>query len=160
MHYSRGRPVCFRLPGRIGNLRTNRTRLGGCVEFGVFAAMLLITSCGRGGSQSPATTPDVSHTYQVRGVVVEILRDALMIHHQAIDDYIGPHGQIVGMDPMVMRFQLAPDLRTDDFYVRDVLDFSFKDRRPQGHGFVIVEAHRLPPGTVLDFRAARPRQVR
>jgi Cu/Ag efflux protein CusF len=159
MNYSRGRAVCCRLLGRVGNLRTNQTRLGGCVVLGVLAAMLQITSCGRGGPQSTATTPDVSHTYQVRGVVVEILRDALMIHHQAIEDYIGPHGQVVGMDPMVMRFQLAPDLHTDDFHVGDVLDFSFEDR-PQGQGFVIVEAHGLSSETVLDFRAAHPRQGR
>ncbi|MGB7934707.1 MAG: hypothetical protein WCH04_21300 [Gammaproteobacteria bacterium] len=121
--------------------------------------MLLITGCGEGGSPSSTATPEVSHTYQVRGVVVEILPDALVIHHQAIDDYIAPHGQVVGMDPMAMHFQLAPDLHTDDFHVKDVLDFSYEDR-PQGQGFVIVEAHRVPPGTALDFRAARPREPR
>jgi hypothetical protein len=131
----------------------------GCLVLGVLSAMLLITGCGEGGSPSSTATPEVSHTYQVRGVVVEILPDALMIHHQAIDNYIGPHGQVVGMDPMVMRFQLAPALHTDDFHLKDVLDFSFEDR-PQGQGFVIVEAHRLPPGTALDFRAARPREPR
>jgi Cu/Ag efflux protein CusF len=121
--------------------------------------MLLITGCGQDDSPSPAATSEVSHTYQVRGVVVEVLPGALMIHHQAIDDYIGPQGQIIGMDPMVMRFQLAPKHRTDDFHARDVLEFSFEDR-PQGQGFVIVEAHRVPPGTALDFRAARPREPR
>jgi hypothetical protein len=134
-------------------------RHGGCLVRGVLSAILLITGCGEGGSPSSTATPEVSHTYQVRGVVVEILPDALMIHHQAIDNYIGPHGQVVGMDPMVMRFQLAPALHTDDFHLKDVLDFSFEDR-PQGQGFVIVEAHRLPPGTALDFRAARPREPR
>jgi hypothetical protein len=131
----------------------------GRLVLGVLSAMLLITGCGEGGSPSSTATPEVSHTYQVRGVVVEILQDAVMIHHQAIDDYIGPHGQVVGMDPMVMRFQLAPDLHTDDFHVKDVLDFSFEDR-PQGQGFVIVEAHMVAPGTALDFRAARPRDDR
>jgi hypothetical protein len=131
----------------------------GCLVLGVLSAMLLITGCGEGGSPSSTAIPEVSHTYQVRGVVVEILPDALMLHHQAIDDYIGLYDQVVGMDPMVMRFQLAPELHTDDFHVQDVLDFSFEER-PQGQGSVIVEAHRLPPGTALDFRAARPREAR
>jgi Cu/Ag efflux protein CusF len=125
----------------------------------MLASVLVIASCEGGDPQSPTATFEASHTYKVRGVVVEVLRDAVLIHHQAIDDYVGPDGQVVGMDPMVMRFQLSPGLRADNCHVGDVLDFSFEDR-PQGQGFVIVEAHKASRGTALDFQTARPPEGR
>ena len=143
--------------GWVGRLSPNRTRHSGFLVVGVLAPALLITSCDGGAPQSPASTSEAFHAYKVRGVVVEVTPKGLTIHHQAIDDYIGPEGQVVGMDPMAMRFHLSPELRADDFQVQDVLEFRFEDRS-HGQGRVIVEAQKLPPGTALDFRAAHPRK--
>jgi Cu/Ag efflux protein CusF len=119
------------------------------------AVTLIIAACEGRSPPAPADAADATRTYAARGVVLQVAGDALTIRHEAIDDFAGPDGRIVGMDPMAMRFHLAPRSAPATFKEGDKLAFRL-EVRPDEPRFVITEAHRLPPDTVFEFRAARP----
>ncbi|MGD2083058.1 MAG: copper-binding protein [Chromatiales bacterium] len=94
-------------------------------------------------------------SYTARGVVLEATDDALTVHHEAIDDFVGSDGRVIGMDPMAMRFRRGRGVGAGAVDEGDKIRFRF-DVRTDGHPYLITEARKLPPGTVMDFRAARP----
>lgn len=120
------------------------------------AVTLAIAACEGQSPPAPAAgATAATRTYAVRGEVLQVAGDALTIRHEPIDDFAGPDGRVVGMDTMAMRFHLAPQPPTATFKQGDKLAFRL-EVRPSEPRFVITDAHRLPPDTVLEFRAARP----
>jgi hypothetical protein len=107
---------------------------------------------GDGASQRGA---EAVRAYTTRGVVLEVGADAWVVHHEAIDNFVGRNGEVRGMDAMVMRFALGPDLRPEDVNQGEKLRFRF-EADPERRRYVITEARTLPPETVVHFRAARP----
>jgi hypothetical protein len=124
----------------------------------ILACLVCLTLAGTAcDGDSPSGEDELGPvpTYTTRGVVLEVAEDALVLHHEAIDDYARPNGQITGMDAMVMRFRLEPGIGSDEGGVGDKLEFRFH-AGPDEPRFVITEVEKLPADTVLDFRAARP----
>jgi len=118
------------------------------------AVMLGVAGC-EGSGPPAAGHSDSVHAYTVRGEVLEVLEDALVLHHEAIDDFVGSDGRVKGMDSMVMGFHLGPGMRPDVAHEGDKVRFRF-EVRPEGRDHVVTEVEKLPADTVLDFRAAHP----
>lgn len=102
-------------------------------------------------------------TYTVRGQVVQLPDPnnpgtGLSINHEAVDDFVGRDGEMVGMDPMSMSFPVAGKVPLEGLEVGDVIEFKLHvdwGARPEVE---IVEIRELPAGTKLVFRAARPKK--
>jgi len=109
-----------------------------CLHMRVMAPVLLLaaslSACG--DDDGPSSPPD--GTYQVEGVVETLPREGadrreMSIAHEAIPDFVGRDGDVVGMEAMTMQFVLASDVDLDDVEVGDRIDFTFEvrwDERP------------------------------
>jgi Cu/Ag efflux protein CusF len=100
--------------------------------------------------------------YTVRGEVVKLPSPGggrtVSIRHEAIDDFVAQSGETVGMAAMVMPFDVAPSVLLDEVRVGDKVEF----RLTVGWSPPVLridELRKLPPGTALEFRAARPPQA-
>ena len=100
-------------------------------------------------------------TYTVRGQVTQLPDPGnpgtgLYLNHEAIDQFMSRDGEVVGMDPMTMSFQVDEKLPLQDIQVGDVIEFDLRVDWGAETEVEIVGIRELPPGTKLVFRAARP----
>ena len=117
--------------------------------------LLALAAC----SASPPPAPAGARLYVVRGEVVQPPSPVaagiqVLLRHEAIDDFVDATGKVVGMDAMVMPFDVAPPLSAKDLAVGDKVEvrFSMDWKEPR---LRVERMERLPPGTILTFRAAR-----
>lgn len=117
--------------------------------------LLVLAAC----SAPPPPAPDGARVYVVRGQVVAPPRAVtagieVLVRHEAIDDFADATGKVVGMDAMVMPFEVAPPLAARDLVVGDKVQvrFSMDWKEPR---LRVERIERLPAGTALEFRAAR-----
>lgn len=134
-------------------------------------ALMPVTGCEQ---RSPSPGPHAAATnvptrppsavYVVRGRIVQLPDPArpqseFQVHHEAIDDFKNGDGVVVGMGAMVMPFALGPGVTLEGFGEGDLIELTFPvwwdDSIPTYHASKIV---KLPAGTLLEFRAARPNQ--
>ena len=102
-------------------------------------------------------------TYTVRGQVTQLPDPAnpgtgLYLNHEAIDQFMSRDGEVVGMDPMTMSFQVDEKLPLQDIQVGDVIEFDLRVDWDADTEVEIVRIRELPPGTKLQFRAAQPKK--
>lgn len=126
------------------------------------AALLLGATTGCTDRRPPAAAGQAGavRRYTVRGEVVQLPSPAgggrtVSIRHEAIDDFVAQSGETVGMAAMVMPFDVAPSVPLDEVRVGDKVEL----RLAVGWSppvLRIEELRKLPPGTALEFRAARP----
>jgi hypothetical protein len=103
------------------------------------------------------------HTYTVRGQVIQLPDPAqrgsgLTLQHEAVDDFVGRDGKTVGMDPMSMPFPVAPGVSLAGIAPADVVEFDLNVDWQADTPVAITRIRKLPPGTKLVFRAAKPPQ--
>lgn len=121
-------------------------------------AVLSLSGCsGRDGTGA-------GRTYTVRGQVRQLPdpnnpANGLYLNHEAIDDFVGRDGEVVGMDPMTMSFPVDEKVPLEGIGVGDVIEFRLHVDWGAGTEAEIVEIRELPPGTKLDFRAANPKKT-
>jgi Cu/Ag efflux protein CusF len=125
----------------------------------VCAAALLAGAAGC-RERAPHGAETAIRQYAVRAEVVAVPAPAggarkLVIRHEAIDDFADASGTAVGMGAMVMPFDVAPSVALDDVRPGDKLEVRL------AVGWTppllrIDSVRKLPAGTVLEFRAARP----
>jgi len=115
----------------------------------------LLAAC----SASPPPAPAGARVYVVRGEVVQAPSPVtagvqVLVRHEAIDDFVDASGTVVGMDAMVMPFEVATPLVAKDLAVGDKVEvrFSMDWKEPR---LRVERIERLPPGTVLRFEKAR-----
>lgn len=106
---------------------------------------------------------DSGRTYTTRGQVVQLPDPAnpgtgLTLNHEAVDQFMDRQGEIVGMDPMSMPFPVAKDVSLEGIQVSDVVEFKLHVDWSQEPAAEITEIRKLPAGTKLDFRAAKPQK--
>jgi Cu/Ag efflux protein CusF len=114
--------------------------------------LLILGSCSGKGSGS-------GQTYTTRGQVVQLpdpTNPGLTLNHEAIDQFMDRQGEIVGMDPMSMSYPVAKDLSLEEIQVGDVVEFKWHVDWNAEPAVEIIEVRKLPAGTKLDFRAAKP----
>ena len=124
----------------------------------IFVFVVSLTGCSaKDGS---------GRTYTVRGQVTQLPDPAnpgtgLYLNHEAIDQFMGRDGEVVGMDPMTMPFQVDEKVPLQDIQVGDVIEFDLRvdwGATPPDSEAEIVRIRELPPGTKLQFRAAQPKK--
>ncbi len=111
----------------------------------------------RGDAGKPAPSPE-ARRYTVRGEVVRIAREGkapqLSLRHEAIPDFADQTGRVVGMRPMVMPFDVAPDVRLDDVRPGDKVEARIAvGWSPPA--MRVEQLRKLPPDTALTFDDGR-----
>jgi hypothetical protein len=111
---------------------------------------ILVAACARGGRD-----------YTVRGRVAQLPEpgnpaSGFVVAHQAVDDFVDRQGEVVGMDPMTMSFPLGPQVSLAGLAVDDPVEFTLHVNWSAAPPVRITSVHKLPPGTPIVFRAARP----
>jgi len=122
-----------------------------------WAVLLLIL----GIVMSCTGSSDSGRTYTTRGQVVQLpdpTNPGLTLNHEAVDQFMDRQGEIVGMDPMSMSYPVAKSLSLEGIQVGDVVEFKWHVDWNTEPAVEIVEVHKLPAGTKLDFRAAKPQK--
>jgi len=123
-----------------------------------------LPGCG-GGERAPAedaVTDPPDQTYSVRGEVVALPDERrpddrqLRVRHEAIPDFVGFEGEVVGMASMSMPFPLAADVDLEGVEPGDPVEMTFEVRWEGTPPIRIVELEELPPGTELDFETQEP----
>jgi Cu/Ag efflux protein CusF len=119
-------------------------------------SLLLLAACSASGPPADSGT----RTYTVRGEVVQAPAPVasgaqVLVRHEAIDDFVDATGKAVGMDAMVMPFDVAPPNAAKDLAVGDKVEVRFS-MDWKGPRLRVDRIERLPPGTVLRFGPARP----
>lgn len=121
--------------------------------FAAVAVLLLAAGCAaKGGS---------GRDYTVRGQVRQLPDPAtpgsgLYISHEAIDEWVGRSGEVEGMDPMIMPFEVADGVSLEGIAVADVIEFTLHVDWDADTPVEITRIRELPAGTKLVFREARP----
>lgn len=98
--------------------------------------------------------------YTVRAELVRLpdpaaARREVSLRHEAIDDFADAGGKVVGMGSMVMPFELAPGVSLEGLGVGEKVEARFA----VGWSPPVLrveQLRKLPAGTALEFRAARP----
>ncbi len=117
--------------------------------------LLLLAACSAPPPPAPAGVP----VYVVRGEIVQppstvVAGTQVLVRHEAIDDFVDATGKVVGMDAMVMPFEVATTLVPRGLAVGDKVEvrFSMDWKEPR---LRVERIERLPVGTALEFRTAR-----
>lgn len=121
------------------------------------ATALLATACSGGGMADDGA--GALQTYQVRGEVTRLAAEqgALYIRHEAIDDFVGIDGEVVGMSAMTMPFPLAEGVGVDGVAAGDKVRFTLEvEWSAEELPYRITRVERLPEDTELEFRKAEP----
>jgi Cu/Ag efflux protein CusF len=117
--------------------------------------LLFLAAC----SLSAPTADSGARTYTVRGEVVQAPAPVasgaqVLVRHEAIDDFVDATGKVVGMDAMVMPFDVAAPLTAKDLGVGDKVEVRFS-MDWKGPRLRVERMERLPSGTTLRFGPAR-----
>lgn len=120
------------------------------------AALMVVAGCTKQEKQSSG------RDYTVRGQVRQLPDPAnpaagqFFVSHEAIDDWVGREGKIVGMDPMTMSFEVAEGVSLEGLQRGDVIEFTLHVDWKASPPVEITAIRKLPPGTRLVFREAKP----
>jgi hypothetical protein len=101
---------------------------------------------------------DGARVYTVRGEVVAppspvAAGTEVLVRHEAIVDFADAAGKVVGMDAMVMPFDVASTVAPKDLAVGDKVEIRFS-MDWKGPRLRVDRVERLPPGTALRFGPA------
>ena len=126
---------------------------------GVALALLLhAAACSGGEKKAPEPGPG-ARRYTFRGEIVRLpeagaRKREILLRHERIPDFVNAQGKTVGMDAMVMPFEVGPGASLDGVQVGDkvevrlAVDFS-------GPALRLELVKELPPETVLELGARR-----
>lgn len=122
--------------------------------------LLLLAACSAPPPAAPPAAPPGARAYVVRGEVVQrpspvVAGIEVLVRHEAIDDFVDASGRTVGMDAMVMPFEVDPSAAPKDLAAGDKVQvrFSMDWKEPR---LRVERIERLAPGTILRFGPARP----
>jgi hypothetical protein len=118
-----------------------------------------------GGLQS-ACAPRAAcsgRSYHLRGEVVGAAAPGgaarlLTLRHEPVDDFADRQGKVVGMDYMTMSFPVARRVPLAGIGAGDVVAITLCVDWQADPEVAVTALHRLPAGTRLELRPARPRR--
>jgi Cu/Ag efflux protein CusF len=122
--------------------------------FGFFIPLLI--ACGGktpGAEDGPSST---ARSYTVRGEVRSLPQpddpaSSFQLHHEAIPEFVGIDGEVVGMTPMTMPFPVQPGQLPAGIAVGDAVAMTFRVDWEGSPAIEVVEIKTLPPETELRF---------
>jgi len=130
----------------------------------ISAVLALAVGCQGSSTSAPAAGQATVRRYTVRGAIERLpdpkgpIRE-MMLHHEAIDDFVDTSGQVVGMDSMVMPFPVAASVSLDGLAVGDEVEVVFAIDWSRS-SFQVERLGKLPKGTPLQFGKAHPGPAR
>lgn len=120
-------------------------------------APLLAAGCAADHSAAPVTT------YEVRGEITRLPgsdetggQRVVYIRHEAIDEFVGIDGDVVGMNSMTMPFPVSDADELNGLAVGDKIAFSLEVQWEGDPPYRIRRIEKLPADTELVFRSAEP----
>ena len=124
------------------------------------ALLALAPGCRDGGGGARDEKSSGMRRYTVRGEVVRLSEGStgarqVGLRHEAIDDFVNQAGKTVGMGSMVMSFEAAPGVSLEDVRVGDKVEVQLAVGWSPPT-LRIEQLRKLPAGTALEFREARP----
>jgi Cu/Ag efflux protein CusF len=117
------------------------------------AAAFAVTACEREKATHEAPLPPADATYTTRGVVRELPPQPgadMVVHHEAIAEFVDRKGERAGMDSMTMPFSVAPVVDLSGIERDSKVEMTFEVRWKDAH-LRIVRLTELPAETELDF---------
>lgn len=97
-------------------------------------------------------------TYTTRGILARLPSNnpgtEIHIKHEAIDDFEGREGKVVGMNSMTMAFEPADGLELDGLSKGDKVKFTFEVRWDARPMMRMTEIESLQGDPKLEFREA------
>jgi len=124
-------------------------------------AAVALGACAGGGAGGPPSGGGDVFRYETRGVVVRLpdpvdpLTD-LVIRHEAIDDFRGIDGEVVGMDSMSMAFPVAGGVDLAGVEPGAKVSFTLEVEWEGEPPYRVTRIAALPADTELEFRQASP----
>lgn len=117
-------------------------------------------------SEPEEAEPEVSEaveaeTYTVRGEIVDLPdpedpTSGFFVYHEAIDEFRGIDGEVVGMSSMTMPFPLADDVDLEGLGRGDKVEFDLYVDWDGDPATLVTRVEKLPADTILEFRGAEP----
>ena len=110
------------------------------------AAIIFSPGCSDGGS-----------AYVTRGVITALPATGdpfsqLIIQHEAIPEFVGQNGEVVGMETMKMPFPVDEAVDLSSYAIGDPVAFTFVVTWDGvDSGWVLTEIEKLPDGTALNL---------
>jgi hypothetical protein len=120
------------------------------------AAVLFLSLAGEGcrRQSTPPPLPPADQTYTTRGLIETLPQEPggpLEVHHERIADFQDRHGEVVGMDPMIMPFVPAAGVDLSGLAPGDPVEFTWEMRWNARPNALIVKLTKLPAGTALEL---------
>lgn len=114
---------------------------------------LLVCGLMACAGEPPAPPPDV---YTARGMVRQLpaegpARSDIYIHHEAIEDFKGEDGEVIGMEAMAMPFAVAESADLSGLQAGDRVTFTFEVRWQNGDPLRVTAIDDLGEDVRLDF---------
>ena len=125
----------------------------GSVAFCFTVWTILLSACGQKTADQAVAPPA---EYEVRGVVRQIKEKSigstqLSIHHEAIPDFVGIQGDVVGMKSMTMPFTVAESVELQDISPGMKIAFQLTVDWSAPEPALITRIEVLPADTDLDL---------
>ena len=122
----------------------------------LLATAPILDGCG-GSSDSSVETPDPA-VYLVRGVIRQVRqaddgKTQLSVLHEAIPDFVGIDGDVVGMKSMTMPFTVASSVDLTGYQPGSRVQFELAVDWNRTDPALITTIEILPDDTVLSFEA-------
>jgi Cu/Ag efflux protein CusF len=120
----------------------------------LLGSALALAAC-KGEQTPPAAASSTAQRYTFRGEVVRLAdpgvrRPELTLRHERIPDFVNAEGKAVGMDAMVMPFEVAPAATPADLKVGDKVEVRLAVDWA-GPSFRLEQVSKLPADTKLDL---------
>lgn len=121
---------------------------------GLLAALVLATLACYGTGSEPAAPPSAS--YRVRGVVRQVEHrpgglTRLLIHHEAIPEFVNIHGEVEAMQAMTMPFAVDDGVSLKSIAVGSKIRFELMVDWSVAEPAWITALELLPAETILSF---------
>ena len=127
------------------------------ISTSLVAWVVLLASCGE---QSRVTDDDLPPpaTYEVRGQVRNVKeqsigRTQLSIHHEALPDFVGIHGEVESMKSMTMPFTVAEAVDLEGIAPGTKILFQLTVDWSAPEPALITGIEKLPPDSALEFES-------
>ena len=123
------------------------------------ALPLLSTLQGCGRAEPPAASDTTTaRSYTIRGIIRQLPAPdqagvPLLIHHEAIADYVNASGNAAPMDAMTMPFSTDAGLDMAGLAAGDKVVFELRVDWNADAAMLITSIEKLPRDTVLEFEA-------
>lgn len=117
-------------------------------------AVLAAGACAPAAETPAAAEASAIQRYEVRGVVGGLPSasvPAISIRHEAVPEFVGFEGEVVGMDSMSMPFPLADGVDLAGIEPGDKVAFTLEIEWEDDVPYRISRIEELPPDTELDL---------